>query len=130
MWQTALQFRQWPLATLSHPPEIDQRSAKKVRFNPTAKARRAPPELVEVVDQQGTHFKYYIGIRSGIIHSEWEAAPVIVKKKDGKYRYCIDYRDLNQATRRDSYPLPLIEECLDALAKNQYFSTPDVANGY
>ena len=72
-------------------------------------------------------------VENGIIQpsaSEWAAAPVIVKKKDGKYRYCIDYRDLNQATRRDSYPLPLIEECLDALAENRYFSTLDMASGY
>jgi hypothetical protein len=62
--------------------------------------------------------------------SEWAAAPVIVKKKDGKYRYCVDYRGLNKLTRKDSFPLPLIEECLDALADNVYFSTLDMASGY
>jgi hypothetical protein len=62
--------------------------------------------------------------------SEWAAAPVIVKKKDGKYRYCVDYRSLNKLTRKDSFPLPLIEECLDALANNAFFSTLDMASGY
>ena len=62
--------------------------------------------------------------------SEWAAAPVIVRKKDGTYRYCVDYRSLNNLTRKDSFPLPLIEECLDALADNKFFSTLDMASGY
>ena len=62
--------------------------------------------------------------------SAWAAAPVIVKKKDGKYRYCVDYRGLNEKTRRDSFPLPLIEECLDALSDTAFFSTLDMASGY
>ena len=39
---------------------------------------------------------------------------VIVKKKDGSSRFCVDYRQLNEATRKDAYPLPRIETCLDA----------------
>ena len=62
--------------------------------------------------------------------SEWAAAPVIVKKKDGSYRYCVDYRSLNALTKKDSFPLPLIEECLDALADTAFFSTLDMASGY
>ena len=62
--------------------------------------------------------------------SAWAAAPVIVKKKDGNYRYCVDYRGLNELTRRDSFPLPLIEECLDALSDTAFFSTLDMASGY
>ena len=62
--------------------------------------------------------------------SEWAAAPVIVKKKCGSYRYCLDYRGLNGVTRKDNFPLPLIEECLDTLADNFYFSTLDMASGY
>jgi hypothetical protein len=72
-------------------------------------------------------------LQHGVIQpsaSEWAAAPVIVKKKDGKYRYCVNYRSLNKLTRKDSFPLPLIEECLDALADAAYFSTLDMASGY
>jgi hypothetical protein len=82
-------------------------------------------------DQEEAHLKKMLD--AGIIQpstSDWAAAPVIVRKKCGNYRYCLDYRGLNGVTRKDNFPLPLIEECLDALADNQYFSTLDMASGY
>ena len=72
-------------------------------------------------------------LKVGIIEpadSEWTSPPVLVRKKDGSVRWCIDYRKLNNATKKDTYPLPLIEECLDALSGNMYFSTLDMASGY
>lgn len=45
--------------------------------------------------------------------SEW-AANVVVAKKDGSLRFCIDYRQLNDRTRKDSCPLPRVDECLNA----------------
>ena len=62
--------------------------------------------------------------------SPWSAAPVLIRKKDGSVRWCLDYRRLNDVTRKDLYPLPLIEECLDTLAGSAYFSTLDMASGY
>ncbi len=55
---------------------------------------------------------------------------VVVKKKDGKLRLCVDYQQLNQKTRRDAFPLPHIEETLDALSGAQWFSTVDLVSGY
>lgn len=62
--------------------------------------------------------------------SPWAAPIVLVKKKDGTIRFCVDYRRLNSCTVRDAYPLPRIEESLAALGKSQYFSTLDLASGY
>ena len=55
--------------------------------------------------------------------SPWGAAVVLAKKKNGTLRFCIDYRKLNDMTKKDAYPLPRIEECLDALNGCQYFCT-------
>ncbi|XP_075719715.1 uncharacterized protein LOC142760414 [Rhinoderma darwinii] len=62
--------------------------------------------------------------------SPWAAPIVLVRKKDGTLRFCIDYRRLNACTHRDAYPLPRVEESLTALRQAQYFTTLDLASGY
>ncbi|KAL6467781.1 hypothetical protein MHYP_G00234580 [Metynnis hypsauchen] len=62
--------------------------------------------------------------------SPYSSPIVLVTKKDGSLRLCVDYRQLNSKTRRDSYPLPRIEESLDALSGARWFSTLDLASGY
>ena len=57
--------------------------------------------------------------------SEWSAAPVLVRKKTGELRYCIDYRALNAKTYKDNYSLPLIEDCLDSLYGRRVFCVLD-----
>ena len=62
--------------------------------------------------------------------SDWASPPVLVRKADGSLRYCVDFRELNKRTVKDCHPLPLIEDCLDALSGNKYFTHLDMSWGY
>jgi len=62
--------------------------------------------------------------------SEWASPVVLITKKDGSVRFCVDYRKLNALTVKDSYPLPRMDECLDSLGDAVVFSTLDCNSGY
>ena len=67
-------------------------------------------------------------IRPG--NSEYASRIVMVKKKTGKTRLCVDYRTLNKITTRDNYPLPIIEDQINALQGKRYFSSLDLKDGF
>lgn len=90
--------------------------------------RRIPPSQYETVK---AHIQQLLD--SQVIKessSPYSSPIVLVTKKDGSLRLCVDYRQLNAKTRRDAYPLPRIEESLDALSGARWFSTLDLASGY
>lgn len=62
--------------------------------------------------------------------SPWSFPVVMVKKKDGTLRFCIDYRKLNRITKRDVYPLPRIDDSINALGKAKFFSIFDLNSAY
>ena len=62
--------------------------------------------------------------------SPWASNVVLAKKSDGTLRFCVDYRQLNELTYKDSYPLPRISSCLDALGGSSFFSTLDLRSGF
>ena len=71
--------------------------------------------------------------KAGVIrpsNSPWASPIVLVRKKDGTHRFCVDYRGLNEVTKADTFPLPRITDLLDQLAGTKYFSTLDLASGY
>ncbi len=62
--------------------------------------------------------------------SPWASPSVLVCKKDGGLQWCIDFCAVNTVTRKDAYPLPLIEECLNTLQGTQFMSALDMQSGY
>ena len=84
--------------------EIETGDAKPIRL-PVTQRENAEEEINKMLDQ-------------GIIelsNSPWAAPIVLVRKKDGSTRFCVDYRKINSVTRKDAYPLPNINESLDSL---------------
>ena len=62
--------------------------------------------------------------------SPWASNAVLVKKKGDSFRCSVDYRQLNSVTRKDVYPLPRIDDCLDAMPSATLFSTFDLCSSY
>ena len=62
--------------------------------------------------------------------SPWASNVVLVHKTNGQLRFCVDYRQLNLLTYKDSYPLPRIETCLNSLRGSKFFSSLDLRSGY
>lgn len=91
-------------------------------------ARRLSPSERETVNAQIDEW-----IAEGIVRpstSDYASPVVLVRKKDGSVRLCVDYRLLNRKIIRDRYPLPLIEDQLDRLQGAKLFSTIDLKNGF
>jgi len=90
--------------------------------------RRFPPAHVQAISEHVENM-----LAQGVIEparSPWASNIVLVRKKDNSFRCCIDYRQLNSVTRKDAYPLPRIDACLDAMASAQWFSTIDLRSSY
>nr|XP_034319115.1 uncharacterized protein LOC117687074 [Crassostrea gigas] len=90
--------------------------------------RRLPHHAAEFVDKEVQNM-----VEKGIVEpssSPWAAGVVLVEKKDGTKRSCVDYRSLNNKTVKDAYPLPRIDDSLDRLEGASWFCTLDLHSGY
>ena len=90
--------------------------------------RRLPNALKPVVEEQVQEM-----LQNDVIEpskSPWASPIVLVKKKDGTWRFCIDFRKLNEVTVKDAYPLPQVNDLIDTLSGHKYFTTLDLASGY
>jgi hypothetical protein len=90
--------------------------------------RRVPPGMFKEVREHLEMMKECGVIRPS--SSPWSSPVVLVRKKNGSIRFCVDYRALNQATRKDAFDLPRIEETIDCLKGAKYFSCLDLKSGY
>ena len=89
---------------------------------------RIPVHLNKVVNNQVNDM-----LDRGLIqpsNSPWSSPIVLAPKKDGDYRFCVDFRRVNSVTKKDAQPMPRIDDILDQLGGARYFSTLDLASGY
>ena len=103
---------------------IDTGDARPLKQAP----RRMPYSVRQEVARQLKEMQH-----GGVIEpskSAWASPVVLVRKRDGSHRFCVDYRGLNSLTKADTFPLPRIDELLDQLGKARYFSTIDLASGF
>ncbi|KAI3746537.1 hypothetical protein L6452_08971 [Arctium lappa] len=117
------------LPGLPPPRQVEFRIELVPGAAPVAKApyRLAPSEMQELSEQlQELLDKGFIRPSS----SPWGAPVLFVKKKDGAFRMCIDYRELNKLTLKNRYPLPRIDDLFDQLQGASYFSKIDLRSGY
>ena len=90
--------------------------------------RRIPPQMYDEVKAHLQEMLDLGAIRPS--NSPWASAVVLVRKKDGRLRFCIDLRRLNNRMVKDAYSLPRIKSILDSLGGSQIFSTLDLKAGY
>ncbi|UYV65600.1 hypothetical protein LAZ67_3004808, partial [Cordylochernes scorpioides] len=91
------------------------------------------PYRVSPTERQAIQTEVDKMLDAGIIrHSEspWSSPVILVKKKDGNWRFCVDYRRLNKVTKKDVYPLPRIDDTLDSLKGAKFYSSMDLRSGY
>ncbi|KAL6416826.1 hypothetical protein ACFW04_013132 [Cataglyphis niger] len=107
---------------IQHRIRLKNDSSIKQRYRPRNPAMQA------IIDQEVEDME-----AAGVIEpstSAWSSPVVLVKKKDGKYRFCIDFRKVNDATEKDAYPLPQVTATLEKLRGAKYLSTLDLKQGY
>ncbi len=100
---------------------------------PGARPFKSPPFRAGPKTRELVQFEVNKQLKAGVIEpvqSEWAAPVLFDPKKDGKLRFCVDYRKLNTLTVRDSYPLPRMDECIDSLGEATVFTTLDAYAGY
>ena len=90
--------------------------------------RRQNPVIKDIEQQQVKKMLCDEVVRPST--SPWASPVVMVKKKDGSMRFCVDFRKLNDATIKDAHPLPRIDNTLESLYGSQYFTTLDLKSGY
>ena len=94
---------------------------------------KQPPRRLPLASRDHVNKLVQEMLDEGVIEpskSPWASPVVLVPKKDGTTRFCIDYRKLNKVTKKDSYALPTVQALLDALEGSSWFCTLDLKSGY
>ncbi|XP_040288719.1 uncharacterized protein LOC121001621, partial [Bufo bufo] len=119
-------------ATFSQEPGYTLLAIHKVETPGQAPLRQPPYRIPEAV-REGMRKEIDEMLRLGVIEpseSPWASPVVLVPKKDGTTRFCVDYRRLNDKTVTDAYPMPRMDELLDRISAGKYLTTIDLCKGY
>ena len=105
-----------------------------LHIDPTAKPfrqrkRRMAPDRAEAAKEEVEKLLAAGFIRE-VRYPAWLANVVLVKKASGRWRMCVDFKDLNKACPKDSYPLPSIDDLVDNTAGHEVYSFLDAYSGY
>ena len=89
---------------------------------------RYPPKLKDKIEKQVQEI-----LSQGLIlhsHSSFSSPVLLVRKKDGGYRFCVDFRHLNALTLKSKFPVPVFDQLMDEIAHARWFSTLDLQAGF
>ena len=105
-----------------------------LNVNPLVTPKKQPPrrpsnEHVEAVKSEVFKLKQARAIKE-VFYPQWLANTVVVKKKTGKWRVCVDFTDLNRACPKDPFPMPKIDQLIDATIGHSRMSFLDAFQGY
>ena len=104
--------------------DIDTGDCRPIKQSPRRPPLSAGDAETELIDEMLT---------AGVIEpstSEWASPVCLVRKPDGSYRFCIDYRRVNSVSKKDAFPVPEIQDALDNLRGAKWFATLDLLSGY
>ena len=93
------------------------------------KKRAIAPERSQIVNNEVDRL-LSAGHILPVLYPVWIANMVVVPKKGGKWRVCVDYTDLNKACPKDSFPIPQIDQLVDSTARNELLFFMDAYSGY
>lgn len=105
-----------------------------LNVNPNVVSKKQPPrhssrEHAEAVKEEVTKLKRAKAIKE-VFYPEWLANTVLVKKKNETWRVCLDFMDLNKACPKDPFPMPRIDQLVDATIGHSQISFLDAFQGY
>ena len=93
------------------------------------KARRTAPQQAEAVREEVDRL-LKIGAVREVLYPQWLSNTVVVKKKNGKWKVCVDFTNLNRACPKDPFPLPKIDQSVDSTTGHERMSFLDAFQGY
>ncbi|MCP4254324.1 MAG: DDE-type integrase/transposase/recombinase, partial [Candidatus Scalindua sp.] len=122
--QTPSVFRDVPGLTALAMHDVDVGDANPIKLSPY----RVSPQRRSILQVELDYMLEHKLISRAM--SQWSSPVTLVPKPGGKFRFCIDYRQVNRVTKTDTFPLPRIDDCIDQVGTSKYITKIDLMKGY